>query len=53
MDYSNYDVVWVLFIVYPKEEIVRKVISDFKSGGKVVYRNPSVAGGLEELVIVL
>lgn len=40
VDCSKYDAVWISFIVYPKGEIIRKVIADLKSGGKVIYRNP-------------
>ena len=36
----KYDAVWISFIVQPKEEVIKKVLSTLKDGGKVIYRNP-------------
>ncbi|MCL0084997.1 hypothetical protein M1N69_02440 [Thermodesulfovibrionales bacterium] len=39
IDCSAYDAVWVSFSVSPMEEVVRKVLSTLKNGGRVIYRN--------------
>ncbi len=37
---SDFDAVWISLHVFPKEEVLRRVISTLKEGGKVIYRNP-------------
>ncbi|RQD72751.1 MAG: hypothetical protein D5R97_10465 [Candidatus Syntrophonatronum acetioxidans] len=40
---SDYDAVWISLHVFPKEEVLNRVVSTLKEGGRVIYRNP---GGL-------
>ncbi|MFO7772460.1 MAG: hypothetical protein R6V59_00695 [Dehalococcoidia bacterium] len=39
-DCSAADAVWVSFVVYPKDQILKRAFASLKEGGRLVYRNP-------------
>jgi hypothetical protein len=39
-DCNAADAVWLGFVVYPKEEILKRAFASLKEGGRLVYRNP-------------
>lgn len=48
VDCSAADAVWLSFVVYPKEEILKRAFASLKEGGRLVYRNP--VGFLSHLI---
>jgi hypothetical protein len=39
-DCNAADAVWLAFVVYPKEEVLKRAFASLKEGGRLVYRNP-------------
>ena len=40
-DCADADAVWVSFVVYPKDKVLKRAFASLKEGGRLVYRNPT------------
>ncbi len=40
VDCGTAEAAWVSFLVYPKEEVLKRAFASLKEGGKLIYRNP-------------
>ncbi|MFP3898960.1 MAG: SAM-dependent methyltransferase [Dehalococcoidia bacterium] len=40
-DCAGADAVWISFVVYPKDKVLKRAFASLKAGGRLVYRNPT------------